>query len=141
MDLFEAARTRLLYGAALRRSGRRVDARAVLQQARDACASWDLTHWAAVTDAELRATGATARARRPLPREPLTSQEARVAALVAQGLSNREVAAALFLSPKTIEHHLTTVHRKRGWRSRTDLVAAYTREAGDPAPSDGPSMS
>jgi len=57
------------------------------------------------------------------------------------GLSDREVAAALFLSPKTIEHHLTTVYRKRGWRSRTDLVAAYARAAGDPAPGHGSSMS
>jgi DNA-binding NarL/FixJ family response regulator len=58
----------------------------------------------------------------------LTSQETRVALLVARGLSNREV-AALFLSPKTVEHHLASVFRKRGYRSRTELAAAFARAA------------
>jgi DNA-binding CsgD family transcriptional regulator len=103
---FETARTRLMYGARLRRSGRRIDARDQLRQARDAFAGMDLTHWATRAEEELQATGERARQRHPLPEVPLTSQETRVAMLVAQGLSNREVAAALFLSPKTIEHHL-----------------------------------
>jgi DNA-binding NarL/FixJ family response regulator len=55
----------------------------------------------------------------------LTSQETRVALLVARGLSNREIAAALFLSPKTVEHHLASVFRKRGFRSRTQVAAAF----------------
>ncbi len=54
--------------------------------------------------------------------EPLTSQETRVALLVAQGLSNKEVAAQLFLSPRTVETHLSSVFRKRGFRNRTDLA-------------------
>ena len=86
---------------------------------------WTSPLWAQRAADELAATGATARPRRPLAAEPLTSQETRVALLVARGLSNREVAAALFLSPKTIEHHLASVFRKRGFRSRTELAAAF----------------
>jgi DNA-binding CsgD family transcriptional regulator len=124
-DAFETARTRLLYGARLRRAGQRVAAREQLRAARDAFAAQDLTLWAQRATDELRATGETARPRRPLANEPLTSQETRVALLVARGLSNREVAAALFLSPKTIEHHLGSVYRKRGFRSRTELAHAF----------------
>jgi DNA-binding NarL/FixJ family response regulator len=124
-DAFEAARTRLLYGARLRRAGRRVAAREQLRVALDAFTAMDLTAWAQRAADELGATGATARPRRPLASEPLTSQETRVAVLVARGLSNREVAAALFLSPKTVEHHLASVFRKRGFRSRTELAAAF----------------
>lgn len=62
--------------------------------------------------------------------EPLTAQETRVALMVAQGPPNREVAAALFLSPKTVERHLSNIFRKRGLRSRTELAALFAREAG-----------
>jgi DNA-binding NarL/FixJ family response regulator len=91
----------------------------------------DLTAWAQRAADELAATGATARPRRPLASEPLTSQETRVALLVARGLPNREIAAALFLSPKTVEHHLASVFRKRGFRSRTAVAAAFA--TADPA--------
>jgi DNA-binding NarL/FixJ family response regulator len=64
-----------------------------------------------------------------LASESLTSQETRVALLVARGLSNREVAGALFLSPKTIEHHLAGVFRRRGFRSRTELASAFATTA------------
>ena len=90
----------------------------------------DLTLWARQAADELAATGATARRRGPDIEEPLTSQETRVALLVARGLSNREVAAALFLSPKTVERHLSSVFRKRGFRSRTQLAGTYARLAG-----------
>jgi DNA-binding NarL/FixJ family response regulator len=130
-DAFEAARTRLLYGARLRRAGRRVAAREQLRVALDAFTAMDLTLWAQRAADELSATGATARPRRPLASEPLTSQETRVALLVARGLSNREVAAALFLSPKTIEHHLASVFRKRGFRSRTELASAFATAAAE----------
>ena len=124
-EAFEAARTRLLYGAMLRRAGRRVAAREQLRAAHDAFAAMDLTAWAQRAADELAATGATGALRRPLATEPLTSQETRVALLVARGQSNREVAAALFLSPKTIEHHLSSVFRKRGFRSRTELARTF----------------
>jgi DNA-binding NarL/FixJ family response regulator len=129
MTAFEAARTRLLYGARLRRAGQRVAARQQLRAALDAFVAMDLTAWAQRAADELAATGATARPRRPLAAEPLTSQETRVALLVARGLSNREVAAALFLSPKTVEHHLASVFRKRGFRSRTELASTFAKAA------------
>lgn len=132
-DPFETARTRLLYGARTRRAGHRVVAREHLRAAHEAFVSMDLTLWARRAADELAATGATARRRGPVADEPLTSQETRVALLVAQGMSNREVAAALFLSPKTVERHLGSVFRKRGFRSRTQLAHAYARAA-DSAP-------
>ncbi|WP_409332487.1 helix-turn-helix transcriptional regulator [Trujillonella humicola] len=127
---FEEARTRLLRGAALRRAGQRLAAREELRRARGLFAADDLAAWTARADAELAATGETARRRPAGEREPLTSQETRVALLVARGLTNREVAAALFLSPRTVEHHLGRVLRKHGLRSRTEL-AHHLRE---PAP-------
>jgi DNA-binding CsgD family transcriptional regulator len=129
LDAFEAARTRLLYGARLRRAAPRAAAREQLRAALDAFVAMDLTAWAQRAADELAATGATARPRRLLASEPLTSQETRVALLVARGLSNREVAAALFLSPKTIEHHLASVFRKRGFRSRTELASTFAKAA------------
>ncbi len=126
-DPFEMARTRLLYGGRLRRNGHRVAAREQLAAARDAFVRMDLVHWIAVAERELAATGATARRQPARGTEPLTSQETRVAILVAQGMSNKEVAAALFLSPRTVERHLGNVFRKRGFRSRTELAAAYAR--------------
>jgi DNA-binding NarL/FixJ family response regulator len=86
----------------------------------------DLTFWARRAEEELRATGRSARPRRPLLEEPLTPQEIRIATLAAEGLPNREIGAALFLSPKTVEHHLSTVYRKRGLRSRAQLARLFT---------------
>lgn len=127
-DRFELAKTRLLYGMRLRRGGRRVDARVQLEAARKAFAGMELTLWAERAAHELAGTGARMQSRQPTS-EPLTSQETRVAVLVAQGLTNREVAAALFLSPKTVEHHVGAVLRKRGLRSRTELARALAAEA------------
>jgi DNA-binding NarL/FixJ family response regulator len=124
-DTFETARTRLLYGARLRRSGQRVKAREQLRTAHDAFAEMDLTAWVLRAADELAATGAKPRTRRPQPTEPLTSQETRVALHAAKGMSNKEIAAALFLSPKTVEHHLSSVYRKRGFRSRAELAGSF----------------
>jgi DNA-binding NarL/FixJ family response regulator len=85
----------------------------------------DLTAWARRAEEELRATGRTARPRRPLPEEPLTPQETRIAVPAGRGASNREIAAELFLSPKTVEHHLSSVYRKRGLRSRVQLARLF----------------
>jgi DNA-binding CsgD family transcriptional regulator len=126
-DRFETARTRMLFGARLRRDGQRVAAREQLRLAHDAFVEMDLTHWARESAHELSATGATARKRGDASDEALTSQETRVALLVAEGKSNKEVAAALFLSPKTIEHHLGSVFRKRGYKSRSELASAFAR--------------
>jgi DNA-binding CsgD family transcriptional regulator len=127
---FEAARTRLLYGARLRRSGLRVRARGLLQSAHDAFAAMDLGAWAARAAQELAATGARARKREVTAIEPLTSQETRVALHAAKGLANKEIAAALFLSTKTVERHLSSVYRKRGLRSRTELAATFRNHDG-----------
>jgi DNA-binding NarL/FixJ family response regulator len=128
-DRLEAARTRLLHGMRLRRGGRRVDARVQLKAARREFVAMDLTFWAERAAQELAGTGERVQSRDET-REPLTSQETRVALLVAQGLKNREVAAALFLSPKTVEHHLGSVLRKRGLRSRTELARALVVDPG-----------
>ena len=123
-DPFETARTELNYGAALRRQGQRIRAREHLRRARDQYAAMDLTVWSQRAADELAATGANPRDRRSGPSEPLTAQEMRVARQAAQGLTTKDIAAALFLSPKTIEHHLSSIYRKRGVRSRTELAAA-----------------
>ena len=125
LDGFETPHSRLLFGEWLRRAGRRTAAREQLAAAADAFEAMDLTLWATRAEDELRATGRTARPRRPLPEEPLTPQETRIAALAADGMANREIAGALFLSPKTVEHHLTTVYRKRGLRSRAQLAQLF----------------
>jgi DNA-binding CsgD family transcriptional regulator len=126
-DPFEIARTRLLYGSRLRRDGRRVQARELLRAADDSFIGMDFTVWAQRAAGELAATGASPRSRTPRVTEPLTSQETRVALQAARGLSNKQIAAALFLSPKTIEHHLSSVYRKRGFRSRAELAASFRR--------------
>jgi DNA-binding NarL/FixJ family response regulator len=59
------------------------------------------------------------------PTEPLTSQETRIALHAAKGMSDKEIAAALFLSPKTVEHQLSSVYRKRGFRSRAELAGSF----------------
>ena len=128
-DPFEAARTRLLYGGRLRRAGQRVAARGQLCAARDAFESMDLTHWVEGRGGRAgrdRRHGATPAGSGDAP---LTSQETRVALLAAQGMSNREIGASLFLSPKTVERHLSNVFRKRGFRSRTELAASFARSA------------
>lgn len=124
IDAFSAARTRLAHGQRLRRSGERLAAREQLRAAADAFRMMGLDLWADRADSELAATGSTAR-RGPQRDAVLTSQETRVALHVARGMTNREVAAALFLSPRTVEHHVTSVLRKRGLRSRVELAAAF----------------
>ena len=129
-DPFDTARTQLLYGARLRRSGQRVLAREQLEPARDAFAAMGLDAWTDRAAEELAATGARALKRELTATEPLTSQETRVALHAVRGLSNKEIAAALFLSPKTVERHLSSVYRKRGLRSRTELAATFAGPGG-----------
>ena len=124
-DAFETARTHVLYGAHLRRSGQRLKAREQLRTAHGAFTEMDLTTWVLRAADELAATGAKPRTRGPQPTEPLTSQETRVALHAAKGMSNKEIAAALFLSPKTVEHHLSSVYSKRGFRSRAELAGSF----------------
>jgi DNA-binding CsgD family transcriptional regulator len=119
---FDLAHIQLLYGEHLRRERQRVDARVQLRAALEAFESVRAEPWAERARAELRATGETARKRHPTTLDQLTPQELQIARLVAQGLSNKEVAAQLFLSPRTIEHHLRHVFAKVGVKSRTQLA-------------------
>jgi DNA-binding NarL/FixJ family response regulator len=123
-DVFSAARTRLAHGQRLRRAGARIAAREQLRAAAAAFQTMGLDLWVGRANDELAATGSTAR-RGPQRDVALTSQETRVALHVARGLTNRQIAAELFLSPKTVEHHLSSVLRKRGLRSRVELAAAF----------------
>ena len=119
---FERARSELAYGEFLRRAGRRVEARTHLDAALDGFEGLGAALWAERTRVELRASGQTARKRDPSTRADLTPQELQIARFVAEGLTNREVAAQLFLSPRTIDFHLRNVYRKLGIRSRTALA-------------------
>jgi DNA-binding NarL/FixJ family response regulator len=119
---FDLARIQLLYGEHLRRQRRRADARVQLRAALEAFERLRAEPWAERARGELRASGETARARDPSTIDQLTPQELQIARLVAQGLSNKEVAAQLFLSPRTIEHHLRHVFAKLGVKSRTQLA-------------------
>jgi DNA-binding CsgD family transcriptional regulator len=119
---FDNARTALLYGERLRRERRRVDARNQLRSALESFERLGAPIWAERARAELRASGETARKRNPSTVAQLTSQELQVARFVAQGLSNKEVAAQLFLSPRTIDSHLRSVFSKLELTSRTQLA-------------------
>jgi DNA-binding CsgD family transcriptional regulator len=116
------ARTQLAFGEFLRRSGRRVDARAQLRAALDAFTEVGAQPWADRARQELRASGETARKRDPSTSLQLTPQEQQVASLVSRGHSNADVAAQLFLSRRTVEYHLSNAYQKLGVRSRGDLV-------------------
>ncbi len=128
-DAFETARTELAYGARLRRAGRRVDARERLRRALEIFDDLGASPWAELARAEYEATGETARRRRSSSLDELTPQELQVSLLLAEGKTTREAAAALFLSPKTIEYHLRNAYRKLAIHSREELRAALGSEA------------
>jgi DNA-binding CsgD family transcriptional regulator len=119
---FDRARTQLLYGEALRRARRRVDAREHLRAAFATFEQLGSAPWAERARTELRASGETARQRNPSTLAQLTPQELQIARFVGQGATNREVAAQLFLSPRTIDYHLRQVFAKLGISSRAELI-------------------
>jgi len=129
---FERARTELAYGEFLRRNRRRVDAREHLRPALETFMALDARQWTERARAALRASGENARPRRVDHEMRLTPQEFQIARFVSQGLSNREVAAQLFLSPRTVDFHLRNVFSKLGIASRTEL-ATLTLDAHAPA--------
>ncbi|MEU8587578.1 LuxR C-terminal-related transcriptional regulator [Streptomyces sp. NPDC048664] len=123
----EVARTRLVYGEWLRRRRRRQEARDQLSQAHELFTGMGAAAFAERARVELTATGG-----RPHPRAPgaghgLTPQEARVARLAAEGATNQEIAAALFLSASTVEYHMAKVFRKLGIGSRRSLRQVLPR--------------
>jgi DNA-binding CsgD family transcriptional regulator len=119
-----AARARLLYGEWLRRENRRVDARAQLRLAHDAFTVAGATAFADRAGRELTATGETVRKRTADAVEELTPQEVQIARLAVAGRTNPEIAATLFLSPRTVEWHLRKVFTKLGIASRRELAGA-----------------
>ena len=119
---FERARTRLAYGEFLRRSRRRVDAREQLRSALQTFHDLGADPWVQRAEQELRASGETARKRDASTSVTLTAQEKQVATFIAEGLSNREVAGKLFLSPRTIDFHLRNIFAKTGITSRGELA-------------------
>jgi DNA-binding CsgD family transcriptional regulator len=119
---FERARTLLALGIRRRRSRRRADARAALGEALTYFERGGAEPWAGQARAELRATGVIPPHGQAGGLRSLTAQELQVALIVARGSTNRETAAALFLSPKTVEFHLGNTYRKLGVRSRAELV-------------------
>ncbi|AZM50315.1 helix-turn-helix transcriptional regulator [Streptomyces sp. WAC 06738] len=132
---FERARTELLYGEWLRRERRRSEAREPLRAALECFERLDAAPWAARARAELRATGTAVSAGPPAararPADRLTPQELQVARLAAQGLSSRQIGARLFLSPRTVEHHLYKAYPKLGVASRAELARVELAGPGD----------
>jgi DNA-binding CsgD family transcriptional regulator len=121
-QVLERGRTELLYGGRLRRANRRRDARPHLRAALEIFDELGAAPWRELAQAELRATGESLARREPAASERLTPQELKIGMLVAEGKTNREIAEQMFLSPKTIEFHLTQVYRKLEIHSRAELA-------------------
>jgi DNA-binding CsgD family transcriptional regulator len=120
------ARANLLYGEWLRREKRRLDAREHLRAAHDVFSRTGAEAFAERAGRELLATGATARKRTVESVDVLTPQEAQIARLARDGLSNPEIGAKLFISPRTVEYHLRKVFSKLGISSRNELRHVLT---------------
>jgi DNA-binding CsgD family transcriptional regulator len=124
----ELARAHLLYGEWLRREGRRVDAREQLRTADDMFTTMGVEAFAERAERELLPTGERARKRSIETREDLTAQEAQIARLARDGLSNPDIGARLFLSPRTVEYHLHKVFAKLDINSREHLGRVLPKE-------------
>ena len=118
----DLARSHLLYGEWLRRERRRVDARDELRVAHDLFSEFGMEAFAERARVELQATGERARSRTTDTIDQLTPQELQISRLAAQGNTNREIAAQLFISPSTVEYHLRKAFRKLDVKSRTQLA-------------------
>ena len=123
----ELARAHLLYGEWLRRERRRIDAREQLHTAHEMLGTMGLGAFAERARRELLATGATVRKRIVETRDELTPQETQIARLARDGLSNPEIGARLFISPRTVKYHLQKVFTKLDINSRTQLARTLPR--------------
>lgn len=130
---FDRARIQLLYGEHLRRGRRRADSRVQLRDALEVFEAFQAAPWADRARAELLATGETARKRDPSTIDQLTPQELMICRLICQGLKNKEVAARLYLSPRTIDYHLHKVYVKLGITSRFQLAQLSLGEPSETA--------
>jgi DNA-binding CsgD family transcriptional regulator len=129
----ELARAHLLYGEWLRRQRRRAEARAQLRTAQDMFDAMGLDGFAERTRRELGATGETASGHNAVARgDHLTAQEAQIARMAREGLSNSEIATRLFISAKTVQYHLTKVFAKLGIISRFQLNDAFPTDRRGP---------
>jgi DNA-binding CsgD family transcriptional regulator len=124
----DLARARLVYGEWLRRERRRTDAREQLRVAHEMFASMGAEAFADRARRELLATGETVRARTPDTRDELTAQESHIAQLARGGLSNPDIAAQLFISPRTVQYHLRKVFAKLDISSRNQLHAVLPND-------------
>ncbi len=130
----ELARSHLLYGEWLRRETRRLDAREQLGTSYEMLSTMGVEAFAGRARRELLATGETLRRRSVEARDELTAQERQIAGLARDGLSNPEIGARLFLSPRTVEWHLRKVFGKLGISSRRELREALPAADKEPAP-------
>jgi len=131
---FSRARTQLAYGQWLRRQRRPVESRAPLRAARNAFDALGTAPWAERARQELRAAGEASRTRAASGRDELTPQELQIVQMAVQGLTNREIGQALYLSHRTVSTHLHNIFPKLGITSRAQLQSVV---AADPRSGEG----
>lgn len=121
----DLAHTQLLHGARLRRGRRPRQAREVLREAAQIFGELGAAHWSRRAQAELRACGHPGHGGAAPAKGELTPQQEQIAGLVAEGATNREIAERLYISHRTVDHHLRNIFAKLGIRSRVQLVKLY----------------